>query len=71
MAGRPEGELHLGLHNSLDALLDIRFENLGFGEFLVPMGGQPDPGVRTLLGQDDVSVKHDEELVCCTSKGGF
>ena len=58
MAGSAERHLHLGLKDALDGLLDVGLEDVGFGQLLVPMGGQPNSGQRALLGQDEVGVEH-------------
>lgn len=62
MAGRSKGQFDFWLHDAFDALLDVRFENVCLGEFLVPVSGQPDARERAFLGQHDVSVKHDEAV---------
>ena len=50
--------LYLWLKDSIDRLFDVGFEDVGFRQLLVPMGGQPDPGQRALLGQHEVGVEH-------------
>ena len=50
--------LYLWLKDSIDRLFDVGFEDVGFRQLLVPMGGQPDPGQRALLGKHKVCVEH-------------
>ena len=49
---------YLRLHNAVDRLLDVGLVDVGLGQLLVPVGGQPDAGQRALLGQHEVGVEH-------------
>ena len=49
---------YLGLHNAVDRLLDVGLVDVGLGQLLVPVGGQPDAGQWALLGQHEVGVEH-------------
>lgn len=58
MPGSTQGQLDLGLHDAIDGLLDVCFEDVRLGNLFIPMGCQPNSGQRALFGQHNVSVEH-------------
>lgn len=63
VAGHAERQGHSGIDNRVDALRNIRGEDLGTSELLVaPVGRQPYFGEGALFGKDHLRVKHDERL---------
>ena len=50
---------YLGLNNGFHTALNVCLEDMSFGEFLVPVSSQPDPGQGALLTQHKMCIEHD------------
>lgn len=63
-----EGHLHFRLEDAVDRFLDVRLEDVGFGQFFVPMSRQPDAGQGALFGQHKMCVEHGDGALAGTGR---